>query len=139
MQIAGVEVQWLGWILIGIGGVTLVIMICRLFSNKEKPKQTPASEINKRVRERKQHLPQLKQLFENYVNRIESLALNTESLCDINLYKETYKTHSYFVRSISKYDEDQATLVGMLVRWAFKDNILFRKVWGEDSELFSLN
>ena len=47
MQIAGVEVQWLGWILIGIGGVTLVIMICRLFSNKEKPKQTPASEINK--------------------------------------------------------------------------------------------
>ena len=91
------------------------------------------------MRERKQHLPQLKQLFENYVNRIESLALNTESLCDINLYKETYKTHSYFVRSISKYDEDQATLVGMLVRWAFKDNILFRKVWGEDSELFSLN
>lgn len=130
--------DWLAsGIIWGIAFVWLIVTIIywrKHGKTVDKIKQPKLSEIRKWVKQRKEYLPQLKQLFGDYINRVEILAKTDGRLCDLKQYKRFYPIGKFYI-FLSRGD-DKASLLGQLHRkqvWA--DNIVLRQVEDEDTTL----
>ncbi len=103
-------------VLVGIGILLVLIGIAK------KPPREPLkrSEINARYDERTQYLPQLSNLFKDYINQVEYLAQHNKQLYNIESY-QTYTTNKLYLAWIIYFN-----------------NTIFKQIQVDDEELIRI-
>ena len=121
------------WLLVGIGSFLFLYGVI-----KTPPSKRPTIiELTKLVDDRMVYLPELKIAYENYINRVEYLAKNTDKLCDLDPLRKIYLSNRVWNKQSPVVD---ILSLGILLRYKiFMDNLVFRQVEDEDAELFKLN
>ncbi len=115
-------------VLIGIGVVLFLVGILR------KPTREPLGrrELDALCDSRAEYFPQLKQAIDDYINRVEFLAKNTDNLYDIKLLRETYMSNRIFKfkRQALKENENRLSVLALLRYNIYKDNIIHGLLFG---------
>jgi hypothetical protein len=107
-----------GWFIAGCGFILFGFALFRVFRNRLK------SEVSKRVKDRKQYLPQLKEALKEYIAWVEQMAQTDNQLYDLARYKEVY---------IRKRTIGNDAIWGKL--WRQKvcvDNLIYRQIKDTD-------
>ena len=148
LQVLGILSVWIAWVASIFGGIAFIVslvMTVLFFKQRKREKQQKRLssniyelsankvKIEKRIRERRGYLPELKILLNDYISRVEYLANNNDELLNLERYK-----HIYFKGKKFGISEKESLLVELYKLIPKGENLVFREILEKNTELQNL-
>lgn len=139
---------WQTWVVLVIALLVSIRLLLFFLKRKNKKADSIArikqikildSEITERINTRMEYLPELKKTLNEYINRVEYLANNSDELIQPQLYKNIYLDES--LKAEGKLKIALLSLTGVLYLYqqgVYKDNLALQRIEDTDKILNDL-